>query len=99
MIVKNSSSGRALFVIDEQGNVFSTSWEYIDRLKGGKVRSGFLVLSRLPNKVSVDRFPPSPLWNGSTGAVEVPDTPDLSNDAFSKRNTDKSLKPVGDVVL
>lgn len=97
-VIKNSSSGRALFFIDESGTVFSTSWDWVDKLRTGKIKTGFLVLSRLPNPVSVDRFPPSPTWNPENGTIST-DEITTSNDAFSKKTLSKKNKPVQDVEL
>lgn len=69
-IIKPSRSGKGLIVIDDQGNVFGTSWEWIRGLFEGR-GSGFVLLSRYPGMVSPSRFGQSPLYNPGNKPVDT----------------------------
>ena len=62
-IVKLSSSKRSVQFIDENGNVFFTSVNYLVGLMNGSNRYGFVQLKRLPIPVSMHRYKPSELWD------------------------------------
>jgi len=71
MIVKLSSSGRAVQVVDDGGCVFQTSVEFVRGLLEGRSPSGFVLLTRLPFKVASGRYKPSPVYNPVSGEKEV----------------------------
>lgn len=104
-IVRISKSGKGFQVIDDEGQVFITSVDYIRRLLDGKYSGPFILLTRLPNPVSTDRFGKSPLWNPDTGTVSNNDTITESdglstnNDALSQKVLKKLDAPVVDVIL
>jgi hypothetical protein len=84
MIIKLSSSGKQLQVVDDDGCVFGTSVEWVKGLLEGRSPSGFLLLTRLPLKVAKGRYKPSPVWNPVSGEREVPDELlSTANDAVS----------------
>lgn len=87
MIVKLSSSGRALQVVDDEGCVFQTSVEFVRGLLDGRSPSGFLLLTRLPFRVSKDRYKPSPVWNPDSREKELYES--SSEDAQSVKTTSR----------
>jgi hypothetical protein len=98
MIMKVSSSGKQVQVIDDDGNVFGTSCFYTQRMLDEKNTNKFLLLTRLPFKVSPDRFKASPLWDPSTssGKRELTDEElTTGNDALSvKKREEGKLKKI-----
>lgn len=107
MIIRLSKSGKGFQVVDGDGNVFITSVEYLKRLLDGRYSGPFVLLTRLPNPVAVDRFPASPVWNPVSGTsdsdVQVGQelsAPLTTNDAFSVNVLKKKVDvPIVDVVL
>jgi hypothetical protein len=100
-VLKLGKSGKSIMVVDDDGRTFITSVEHIRRLCDGLFSTGFLVLTRLPNGVASNRFPPSPTWNPNTGSVSICEVPDVdsslttTNDALSvKRRSEKEIKDV-----
>lgn len=73
MIIKLSSSGKQLQVVDDEGVVFGTSVEFLKGLLDGRSPKGFLLLTRLPFRVSKRRFAKSPVWVPEGGVKEVVD--------------------------
>ena len=103
-IVRVSASGKGFQFVDDGGKVFITSIEYIKRLLDGRYSGPFILLTRLPNDVSIDRFGISPVWNPDSGSVckgDVIDSSMLStnNDALSQKVLKKKDVLVKDVVL
>lgn len=94
-ITRLGKSGNGIHFIDDQGNAYVTSTMYMKRLMEGKVGSGFLVLTLLPNKVNPDRFPKSPVWNPEEGTRKVEEDVTNNNDALSN----KVLKKQGEVLV
>ena len=88
MIVKLSSSGRAVQVVDDDGRVFQTSVEFVRGLLEGRSPRGFVLLTRLPFMVSKDRYKPSPVWSGGEKVYEGADDT-ASGDVQSVRVQDK----------
>lgn len=78
-VIKLSKSGKALLVIDDFGNVFVCPKVFVDNLSK---KGGFVLMSRFPTKVSLDRFKVSPLYDPDN----VGDSKDvkLVNDGLSK---------------
>ena len=60
-VVKLTKSGNAVLFIDDFGNSFITSKVFLQNLLSGKNKSPFMLLKRLPDPVSVDRFMKSPV--------------------------------------
>ena len=60
-VVKLSKSGKAILFIDDFGNVFMTSKIWVTNMLEGKSKGPFLLLKRMPDPVSVDRFMRSPV--------------------------------------
>ena len=90
-IIKLSKSKRQVQVIDEEGNMFVTSTNYMLGLLNGKAPTGFILLSRLPVPVAKDRFKPSPLYDPEGLYNEK--TVGLSNDGLNAtRIKDKEKK-------
>ena len=100
-VIKLTKSGKALLFIDDFGNSFMTSKQWVQNLLDGKNRGPFLLLKRLPDPVSVDRFMRSPVLEfKDDGSVEehevvkvVRERPvgstSLSDDALSAKTLDK----------
>ena len=101
MIVKLTSSGKAFQVVSDEGVVFQTSVEWVKGLLSGKSPKGFLLLTRMPFRVSKDRFVKSPVWNVVSGEKELDvdssdvASPGLGSDVLShkasKSRKEKSL--------
>ena len=62
-VVKLTKSKKALMFIDDDGNAFMTSVNYLKSLLGDNLKLPFILLNRLPLKVGENRFQKSPLWN------------------------------------
>ena len=69
-VLKLTSSGKGLQVIDDEGNVFQTSKLYVETLLAGNIKGNFILLNRLPWKAAEDRFKKSPLWEPKTGVTK-----------------------------
>ena len=82
-VVKSTSSGKALLFIDDSGSVFITSVSAIDKTVKSGNHNNFIVLTRMPNGVAVDRFPPSPLYGAPK--VDTGDKLTTNNDVFGKK--------------
>ena len=80
-VIKLSKSKKSVQFIDDNGNVFFTSVNYLLGLLNGKSPSGFILLKRLPIPISSGRFAKSPLWDPD-GVVN---SKTLSVDAFSEK--------------
>ena len=91
MIVKLSSSGKAVQVVDDEGCVFQTSVEFFRGLLDGRSPSGFVLLTRLPFRVAVNRYKPSPVFNPVSGEKEVAvlDESRVGSDAQSRLVTER----------
>ena len=90
MIIKVSSSGKQLQVVDDDGFVFGTSVTFLKGLLDNK--SKFLLLTKMPFKVSKSRYKPSPVYNPVSGEKELElsqlervDELSTSDDAFSQK--------------
>lgn len=82
-VVKLTASKKAVQFIDDEGNVFQTSVLWISSLLSGNNSNGLILLTRLPEKVSKDRFKVSPvLGNPVPEQGEV----DLSSDPLSRKS-------------
>lgn len=69
-VIKLTSSGKGIQVIDDEGNVFQTSKLYVETLLAGNIKGNFILLNRLPWKAAEDRFKKSPLWEPKTGVTK-----------------------------
>jgi len=90
-ILKLTSSGKAIQVVDDFGNVYQTSLNSIHYLLGGKSKGNFITTKRLPFKVAPDRYKPSELWlpdGVDPRTYESPDGGELTTttDAFSVKD-------------
>ena len=85
--MKVTKSQKAILVIDDLGNSYITSKTSIRNLADDKL-SKFLVLTRLPDKVDVSRFPVSPVYNTETKDKED----DPKSDALSRTYQKKKLE-------
>ena len=101
MIIKLSSSGKQVQVVDDDGCVFGTSVTFLKGLLEGKAPRGFVLLTRLPFKVASSRFMKSPTWNPSTGEKEVDvkleDDPYAVAGSYREVKERKDSKPIEDV--
>lgn len=95
-IMKLSASKKAIVVIDDDGNVFTTSASFVSQLlRGLMTKPDFILMSRMPDKVASDRFKKSEVWvpPGYEKPLERSDTPTMSTDAFSANvRKDKELR-------
>lgn len=82
-IIKLSSSKKSIQFVDESGNVFFTSVNYLLGLLNGKSPTGFIQLKRLPIPIAMNRFKPSELWdpNGISNSKTV----DLNTDGLAAK--------------
>jgi hypothetical protein len=86
-ICKLTSSGKGVNFIDDDGNVYITSLTYLRSYLNST--KPFIVLARLPEKVSSNRFPKSPVFNPETGEtsmenkIKVNEDERVSQDSFS----------------
>ena len=62
-VIKLTSSGKGILVIDDEGKVYVTSVNSITYLLNGHAKGGFITTKRLPNNVAKDRFKPSELYD------------------------------------
>lgn len=62
-IIKLNSSGKAVQVITDNGEIYQTSVVFLQGLLMGKAKGNFITTSRLPYNVSPTRFKPSILWD------------------------------------
>lgn len=90
-VIKLSRSGKQVQFVDEEGFVFVTSATFLNKLLAGELRNGMILLSRLPQRVSVDRFKPSPVWNPNGLEVDTNDKR-VTEDAFANKSVEKRTK-------
>ena len=69
-VVKLTSSKRAVQFITDEGVIYQTSLLYVDKLLKGEIKSDFILLSRLLNSVSPDRFKKSPVYGEVNTVVD-----------------------------
>jgi len=91
--MKISSSGKQIQIIDDDGNVFGTSFLYTQTMLNEKNPEKFILMTRLPFKVASDRFKKSPLWEGNTKRELTPEELTTGNDSLSvKQREDMKQK-------
>jgi hypothetical protein len=94
--MKMSASKKAVVVIDDDGNVFTTSAAFVSQLLRGLMnKPDFILMSRMPDKVASDRFKKSEVWvpPGYEKPLTSGDAPTQTNDAFSSLvKKDKELR-------
>jgi hypothetical protein len=89
-VVKLNSTGKQIQFVDEEGNMFVTSAAFMMGLLQGRSPTGFLLLSRYPNKVAKGRFKESPLWDPSGLAKKNEEKPvTLTNDSLSRKSLEQ----------
>lgn len=79
-------------VIDDEGNNFVTSVEFVLGLINGKAKAGFISCARLPIKTAPGRYKPSKLWdpNGIANEnTEKSQSVTTSDDGLSVKFKDK----------
>jgi hypothetical protein len=90
-VLKKTKSGNALMFIDEEGNAFTISSKIVSAILGGYQKGDFAVLTRLPMKVSADRFPKSPVFMSPDSEVKDKDESlSTTNDALSQKQNKKN---------
>lgn len=97
-IIKLTKSNKAIQVVDDYGNVYTTSAAYVLSLITGNLKKDFIYMSRMPYSVSPDRFGKSELWvpPGANGEElkaqlerkEVREKEDAYSHKFLKENTE-----------
>ena len=93
-VVKLSSSLKQVQFVDDEGNVFVTSRKYLEGLLSGGNPGRVLVLGLLPNKVSLDRFPRSVVWNPDARDVSV-DGVSVNRDVLSRKASEDRVVKKG----
>lgn len=92
-IIKLSSSKKSVQFVDEQGNVFFTSVNYLLGLLNGKSPTGFIQLKRLPIPIAMNRFKPSEVWDPNGVLNEKTLEPvDFKTDGLSAQRLKKEEK-------
>lgn len=61
-VVKLTASKKAIQFIADDGTCYQTSTAWLAGLLNGSTKHGIILLSRMPLKVSEDRFEKSPVW-------------------------------------
>lgn len=84
-VLKLTSSGKGVLVIDDDGNVFITSVNSILYLIKGFAKGGFITTNRLPFPVAPDRFKQSELYDpdGTFDGNAAKTVKTTTNDALS----------------
>lgn len=72
-VLKLSSNKKSIQVIDDDGNMYVTSVNFVIGLINGKSPKGFITTTRLLNKVAPDRFKPSEVFDPH-GLLKNPNT-------------------------
>jgi len=67
-IIKATRSKKGILFIDDFGNAYITSIVYLRAMLNNPGK-GFLQPNRLPDRISMDRFKPSPMYNPASGKV------------------------------
>ena len=101
-IIKLSYSKKSVQFVDEQGNVFFTSVNFLLGLLNGKSPHGFIQMKRLPIPIAMGRFKPSELWDPE-GLIDKRTLEPLknANDGFSKKSIEqnKDVENIKDKVV
>lgn len=87
-IVRMSKSKKQVQFIDDEGNMFVTSKAYLLPILLNQSKLPFVLLNRMPLKVSEDRFKKSPLWDPD-GIMQKLDRVDVKEDALSPKSREK----------
>ena len=82
-VIKLSSSMKQLQFIDDQGNMFVCALSAFHLFVAKGSSHEFILLNRMPIKVSPDRFKVSPVWMPSGMTIPAQDV-DSTNDGLSK---------------
>ena len=85
-----SKSKKQVQFIDESGNMFVTSTNYLLGLLNGRSPTGFVLLSRLPIPVAENRFKKSPLYDPE--GIYNEKTVDLKTDGIAHQRLKKEEK-------
>lgn len=62
-IIKKSSSGKGVVVVDDDGRVYTTSLNYLMGMLNGKSEHGFILMARMPMNASPDRYKKSEVYD------------------------------------
>ena len=92
-IIKLTSTGKAVQVITDEGEVFQTSVNFLMGLLMGKAKAGFITTKRMPFMSAPDRFAPSELYDpGGLFIGNSSKTLTSTNDALSVKMREKNEK-------
>jgi len=93
-VLKLTSSGKAVQIIDDEGRVYQTSVVFLQGLLMGKAKGNFVTTSRLPFNVAPGRFKPSILYDPEgVFQGDAAKTLSTTNDSISvKTRKDKENK-------
>jgi hypothetical protein len=61
-VAKLTASKKGFGLIDDEGNYFITSADFVRKLLAGEWKGDIILLKRLPIKVDTSRFQKSPVW-------------------------------------
>lgn len=93
-IVKLTSSEKGVLFVDDDGNAFVTSREYLKNYLLGIGKTRFLLLTRLQHPVDVSKFKKSPVFGGDSSGL----SDEAKKDAWSKNyKKDRETKRSHDV--
>jgi len=82
-IIKETSSGKGVQFVDDDGNVFMTSKSYLLKYLNGESKAFFLLLTRMPIPIDVSKFKKSPVLGEDVGHHGAVDKSKI-NDAWSR---------------
>ena len=82
-VVKLSKSGKQLQFITDEGELYCTSTTYAGLLLNGKIKSNFVLLSKMPFGVDKNRFKQSPIYDPEGKYAKLQES-----DAFKGKNKD-----------
>lgn len=66
-VAKLSGSKKSVQFVDEDGNVFFTSTNFLMGMINGKSPTNMVVLTKMAVGVPKDKFPKSKIWDGGLG--------------------------------
>lgn len=90
MILKLTSSLKAIQIVDESGAVYGTSVAHLKKLLEGGNSGTFVLLTKMPYQVAANRFPPSPVYQGATVLdMAKYDAAVQAKDAFARAHNEK----------
>ena len=90
-VIRFTKSGQGVMFVSDDGQVYLTSKKYLLGFLYGAMKGDFVVLTRLPNNVSPDRFPVSKVLGGK----EIVEAGSTSTDALAEKKGKDKVDLVG----